>query len=326
MSVNADRIRGSLLGLACGDALEAPVEFCSREEIVARYGVLKDFVAGGGWKRGEWTDDTALALCVCEGIIEAPHDPVMAIGERFLAWYRSGPKDVGTTTRVALQSFAGNWAEAGRRAASQRPAGANGSLMRTVGVALAYPDRHVMLGHSARISAMTHWGPDPEACCAVYCLWVHEILNGADPHQAWYTSIAEVRSKPSEPTSDAPGTRHASPELWQRLEKAPKLPRERWQPSGYAGYVVECLEAAAAAVLQTHTLEDALVALVNLGGETDTMAAVAGGVAGAIYGAQAIPSRWLSRLMHRERLEKAAQGLERVRGTLLRSHVPERTP
>jgi len=166
------RITGAMLGLACGDALGAPAEFKDKAYIQNKWGTLTEMVGGGGWEPGEWTDDTGMALCVAEGILASPDDPVEEIGKRFLEW-RKTAKDVGTTISAALSGYQGDWPQASQstpHARSGKAAG-NGSLMRTLPVALAYSDISQMLQQSARISSMTHWDAQGQACCAIYCCW-----------------------------------------------------------------------------------------------------------------------------------------------------------
>src|SRR5207248_10504600 len=141
-----DRLHASVLGLACGDALGAPAEFQSQVEVQKRWGRLTEMVGGGVWEPGEWTDDTGMALCVAEGILADPEDPVPEAGRRFLEW-RKTAKDVGSTIGAALSAFRGDWAEAARSTpqARQGKAAGNGSLMRTLPVALAYGDPEQML-------------------------------------------------------------------------------------------------------------------------------------------------------------------------------------
>ena len=113
-TTRADRMRGALYGLACGDALGATTEFMSAAEIRDRYGPdgVHDLV-GGGWLHlppGATTDDTAMALCVAEGIAAAGRDAplpaiVDAVGERFVRWYESRPPDVGATVARAIHSY-----------------------------------------------------------------------------------------------------------------------------------------------------------------------------------------------------------------------------
>ena len=316
----------ALLGSATGDALGAPVEFMTREMIERRHGRLTEMVGGGrfGWAPGEWTDDTAMTLAVAEGLLAAPGDldaQIAAIGERFLSWFRSGPKDVGSTIHQALSGFSGDWPAAARSTPAARcdRAAGNGSLMRTLPVALAFPDEEEMLVASARISAMTHFDPLAETCCALHGLWVRRLLAGQDPVNAWREAMETARSRAAlgapTPPHLAPGWASLDHPLWERLARAPSLPADRLQPSGYAGFAVECLEAAVSAVARANSFEEAMVELVNLGGETDTMAAVAGGPAALAFGEGAIPARWTDRLAQRERIAAVATGLARLRRT-----------
>jgi ADP-ribosylglycohydrolase len=200
-------------------------------------------------------------------------------------------------------------------------AASNGSLMRTLPVALAYPDGERMLAMSARISAMTHWDPQAEVCCAAYCLWVRHLLAGAPMGEAWEQALVEscAVAEQGASTDDTPGTAPLPPGFWERLEAIPSLRYEQLQPSGYAGYVVECLEAAVWCCLKGDSLETILVDVVHLAGESDTMAAIAGGAAGACYGASAIPQRWLKTLYQREWLEKVSERLSVLREREIRS-------
>jgi ADP-ribosyl-[dinitrogen reductase] hydrolase len=321
---------GALLGLACGDALGAPVEFLDKAQVEQQHGRLTEMIGGGGgnWEPGEWTDDTGMALAVAEGILEHPADPVAGVGSRFLTWQETA-KDVGTTISAALgnarvqlgASEQIDWAEAGRttpQVATGKAAG-NGSLMRTLPVVLSYAEPGLMLTMSGRISAMTHWDPQAEVCCALYCLWVREILFGVEPQAAWEIAheLAREAAQEGQRSPDTPGPSPVPEAFWDRLEKAPDLRQDEIQPTGYAGYSVHCLEAAVWAVMNFGSLDEALIELVNLGGETDTMAAVAGGALGARYGLEAIPDRWLEVLHQRERLETAAQDLFELRHRLV---------
>ncbi|MDQ3023642.1 MAG: ADP-ribosylglycohydrolase family protein, partial [bacterium] len=102
-----DQFRGCLLGLACGDALGAPLEFLSAAEVAAKHGTVTEML-GGGWlnlRPGQVTDDTQMTLCVAESYIEnggfAPQD----IADRFVEWYRTGPVDIGNLTRTACENL-----------------------------------------------------------------------------------------------------------------------------------------------------------------------------------------------------------------------------
>jgi ADP-ribosyl-[dinitrogen reductase] hydrolase len=330
-----DRFTGALLGLACGDALGAPAEFLSKQQLVARYGHLTEMVGGGlytRWRPGEWTDDTGMTLCVAEGILDQPDDPVAPIGEKFFDW-RAGAKDVGKTIAAALDAYrslqlrlsgAGDmadWAKASRSIPQARTgrAGGNGSLMRTLPVALAYSDRVRLRQKSAHISAMTHWDPQAEASCLVYCLWLLGILEGAELAPAWHRALAATRDRAAEgaPFLDTPGLHPLPDDFWQRLESAHLVRLEDLQPSGFAGYVLDCLEAAVWCTLNNDDAESAIVEAVNLAGEGDTIAAVTGGIVGAYYGAQTLPDRWLEVLEQRQRLATVGRELAALRHQLV---------
>jgi ADP-ribosylglycohydrolase len=315
-ALGPDRITGGLPALACGDALGAPAEFLSRNELQARWGRLTKMVGGGMWEPGEWTDDTGMALCVAEGILACPTDPVQAIGERFLEWAPTA-KDVGSTVRAALAAYDGDWAAASRNTPQAQAglAAGNGSLMRTLPAALAYADREAMLRTSARVSAMTHWDAEAEVCCAVYCLWVQALLEGQPVGDAWQAALEtgfEVADRGSL-APDTPGPAALPAGFWERLAGVEERHYEQLQPGGYAGYVVDCLEAAAWCCLNAASLEEALVLAVNLAGEADTIAAVAGGAAGAAWGREALPARWLDPLYRRGEIEQTAAQLARLR-------------
>lgn len=164
-----DRFRGCLLGLAAGDALGATVEFLSRAEIRARYGVHREII-GGGWlalEPGEVTDDTEMALCIARSIVTLGRVDPADIAARFVEWSLTPPKDIGNTVGAALALIrAGvSWEEAGEqvyRAAPGRRVG-NGSLMRTAPVALFDAWRPQELVRDSRdVSRITHAHPQAQ--------------------------------------------------------------------------------------------------------------------------------------------------------------------
>lgn len=300
------RIEGAFLGLAVGDALGAPLEFLTPDKAKKQFGHLTEMVGNHTWQPGEWTDDTAMALGVARGILAGANgeDEIEKTGEEFLAWAPTA-KDVGNTISAAIRGFhsTNDWFEAARNTPMARSGSAagNGSLMRILPVALAFSDRGEMLRHSALHSAMTHFDPQAEVCCALYCLWIARLLDGEPKREAWRAALEEARNLPRF-YEWTPGPSPLPPEFWPRLQNIENLSFSQLQSSGYAGFVVECLEAAVWCVLHFDSLEETLVQIVNLAGEADTMGAVAGGACGAIYGVEAIPSRWLDALYKRDEL------------------------
>ena len=311
----SSRVRGALLGLAVGDALGAPLEFLSPEVAKSRFGHLTEMVGNQTWAPGEWTDDTAMALAIARGILRNPADPCPEAGRLWVRW-EGNAKDVGSTIRAAISGFKSDddWVMASRQTPQAREgkAAGNGSLMRTLPVALAYPLGEEMLRQSARLSAMTHWDSQAEVCCGIYNFWIAYILAEMPVLEAWELALKHARHLPYF-GFETPGPSPLPTDFWQRLSKAPTLKYEELQPSGYAGYAVECLEAAVWCVLNCESYEDAMIQCVNLAGEADTMAAVAGGAAGAYWGEDAIPSRWLDQLFERDLIENLADALLELR-------------
>lgn len=290
----SDRIEGALLATAAGDALGAPYEF----EPARGPELPVEMVGGGPWAPGEWTDDTAMAIAVAEvaatGADLRDAEAQDAIVARWHEW-SLGAKDVGIQTRSVLHAAArgGVITAAGARAASAvlheetgRTAG-NGSLMRTAPVALAYLDDEDAMVEAARaISELTHF--DRDATDAV-------VLWGCAIRHAVLTTELDVRI----------GLDHLDVDrrrVWaHRLDEA-----EESRPADFPknGWVVGALQAAWSAITTTATagrgpehLRRGIDAAVRSGNDTDTVAAIAGGLLGAAYGASAVPLQWRS-LLH----------------------------
>ncbi|HUZ84290.1 MAG TPA: ADP-ribosylglycohydrolase family protein [Gaiellales bacterium] len=287
-----DRARGALLGLAVGDALGAALEWLSPDQIAARYGgPLRDMVASQTWKRGEWTDDTAMALQLAESLDERDGFDLDDVFARYAVWARGGPKDIGTTvassllharTAAGAQAAAVEW----HRRSGGMTAG-NGSLMRTVPIALRYArDRERLVDASRRDSALTHH--DPLAADA--CVWLNEVV------------AALVRGR--EPPALAGQAADAA-------ASARVTPPDRLLAEAHSalGFVLTALRVGAHAAFEHDGFEPAIVFAANLGGDADTNAAVAGALAGARFGAAAIPQRWLEPLRERDRIAGLAERL-----------------
>lgn len=287
-SKSLDRIRGAMYGVAVGDALGAPLEFMSAECIQARHGVVRDMI-GGGWlnvRPGEITDDTQMTICVARGIAQNPKNPVEPVGMHFIQWYASGPKDVGaicassiSNARSAAHDFSGptesDWKEASIRSHIShggRSAG-NGSLMRTVYVGLYYNHELSVIDKAHRISQMTHYDPIASTACTSYSLAVSRLIHEDDIERRRGLLAYAITGGP-EPEYD--------PDVIASDDFIPNP----------TGYVVDSFAAALHCLYTTDTFEEAVVKAVNLGGDADTIGAITGGLAGALYGYSAIPERW----------------------------------
>ena len=277
MARNEDKMRGALYGVAIGDALGGPLEFMNAEQIKQKYGGRVTEMVGGGWLSltpGETTDDTAMIHAVCEGIMENSSAPIEAIGRRFIEWVNTAPKDIGMTCARSVSTARENlaagmaaetaWDAAGKRTAKENcnHSGGNGALMRTIGTALAYEDEDDRANYTTRIAEMTHCDDLSSDICRYYADAVHHFIKDEQD--------AGVR------TLDAMAVEYGF--------------SSRVNPSGWVQDNMEC---AYFAFVKEADFENVLIEAVNLGGDADTIGAIAGGVAGAYYGYDAIPQRWI---------------------------------
>jgi rhodanese-related sulfurtransferase len=169
-----------------------------------------------------------------------------------------------------------------------------------------------MLTVSARVSAMTHWDPQAELACAIYCLWVRNLLRGLPLPEAWKRALKEGHTLQVEGrrAADTPGPDPVPDPFWRRLETALERRACELQPhDGYADYVLDCLEAVVWCCHQHEKTDEVLIRTVNLGGETDTMAAIGGGVMGVVNGLEGLRKEWLEVLHQRSKIEELGRQL-----------------
>lgn len=285
-----DRAVGCILASAVGDALGSQYEFgpplTANTPVVFGVGCF-------GHGLGEWTDDTSMAVPILQTLADGRslEDPaeLAAITSAWIDWSRDA-KDVGSQTRAVFSRIQPPVTEEeARRAAlaiherSGRSAG-NGSLMRTGPVALGYLDEGAetaLVTAAERVAKLTHWEQDNADACALWCLAIrHAILTGeldvagqvkwlpAESQQRWHDLIAEATAS------------SATPEQFHQSN----------------GWVVAAFQGALAAVANTDLLVDALESAIRGGGDTDTVAAIAGSLAGALYGVSAVPQLWRERV------------------------------
>jgi ADP-ribosyl-[dinitrogen reductase] hydrolase len=281
-----DKVKGALYGLAIGDALGGTTEFMSKAEIERVYGRVTEIIGGGCWQLepGETTDDTAMTIAVAKGILTNPDNPIPHIGEEFLAWAQSGPKDIGNIVRCAIRAYRGNWFEAAERAHEESGglSAGNGSLMRCLPVALAYPDKGRMEEITAVQSKMTHFDPLADEACLIYNRIANRMLNGEKLRDAMRTEVQD--------------TRYAA-----ALDREPSVP-----PSGY---VLHTLLWVVHILNTSPDFESAVQFAANLGGDADTIGAIAGGLAGLECGFAALPKRYVEKILVGAELDLLAEQL-----------------
>lgn len=291
-----DRAIGALVGLAVGDALGAPVEFCQR----GRFTPVTSMTAGGKFKMrlGEWTDDTAMALCLAESLIESRGFDARDQMERYWRWGNEGYNStrdrafgVGKTVAKAMSRY--------RRtgdpfAGSDDPLTAgNGSIMRLAPVVLYYlarPDEATRF--AAESSRTTHQAEEAIQACQLMAQLMCQAIHGAQGKAELFQN------------TPLPG--HS--ELIAGIANRAYLDKQECQIQG-SGYVVESLEAALWCFETTDSFHDAVLKAVNLGDDADTTGAVCGQIAGAYYGFGSIPAQWVADLMDGQRIIEIAGAL-----------------
>lgn len=266
-----DRALGSYLGLALGDALGATVEFMTAREIAATHGVHREIV-GGGWLRlrpGHVTDDTQMCLALGGALLAtAPAFDLRTVAEAFLAWMRTRPPDIGHTCRRGIRRYQLTGALVAEPADDEA---GNGAAMRNLPVVLAtLHDDAAFRAHSLAQARLTHHHPLSDAAVLALGDITRAFLRG----EGLAAGLARA---------------HA-------LVAAHPIFRFRPYPRRSGGYIVETVQTVFDALFHTDTFEDCLVTAVNRGGDADTTGALAGQLAGALYGHAALPARWLRRL------------------------------
>jgi len=273
-SYRDDRAIASYLGLAIGDALGATVEFMTPREIAAQYGV-HDTLRGGGWlhlKPGQVTDDTTMSLALGASILVQGKVDALAAAQAFDRWMRAKPVDIGNTVRRNLLQFrkTGN----PEAPCSEHDAG-NGAAMRVLPVALATLDQPEELVRAACRAQghVTHNSILSDAACECLVFMVQDALRGADKNHLLH--------------------QHASPLVARHPEFKFRGICQNGNPSGY---VVDTLHAVFQGFFDTGSFRACLIDTVNRGGDADTTGAIAGMLAGAVYGLEEIPDAWLKTL------------------------------
>jgi len=276
-----ERAIGSLLGLAVGDALGTTLEFSTRDSRPR----LTDIEGGGPFRLepGQWTDDTSMALALADSLLCCDDLDQNDLMTRFVSWmdedaYSSNGRcfDVGNTVRAALGRFK---ASGDPLAGSTNPRSAgNGSLMRLAPVAIRYwDDDQQRRDAAARQSRTTHGAAEAVDACVAFSDLLAEAIAGEvrsdilrGRSQTWSGQITDIMAG-----------------SWRGKARS---------EIKSSGYVAHSLEAAIWCVARTSSFAEAVLLAANLGGDADTVAAITGQLAGALYGHRSIPSNWLGQL------------------------------
>ena len=305
--ITLEQIKAVMIGHAIGDALGVPVEFCEREEL--KTNPVVDMRGYGTYPvpAGSWSDDTSMSIAALDSLAKGTVN-LDEIMDNFVEWVEEGKYtptgesfDIGRTCLQAIRAYliSNNTSECGQIGEYSN---GNGSLMRIHPFALFAIAKGMTLGKSLDIvregSVLTHAHPRSIYGCGIYSMVLWDILRGTDKSKI-----------PASIENAAVLFDGIYPEESDHYEWAfyKKLVAKTDDEISGSGYVVNTLEAALWCLLTTNSYKECVLKAVNLGEDTDTVAAIAGGLAGALYGYDSIPQEWKDTLIKREYIESLCE-------------------
>ncbi|MEH2406118.1 ADP-ribosylglycohydrolase family protein [Nostoc sp.] len=309
--LTAAKTLSGLMGLCVGDALGVPVEFTSRAERVKS--PVTTMLGYGTWNQppGTWSDDSSLSFCLAECLCRGYS--LDAIANSFWRWYKEAywtPRgdvfDIGQTTHTAIMRLKQGVVphQAGGKVENNN---GNGSLMRIL--PMAYCHRNLTLGELlARVhdvSAITHAHARSQMACGIYISIAVALLEGADLQTAYLQALQDIQTIYSvrEFLLEKP---HFGRVLSGEIAKIPI------EEINSGGYVIDTLESSLWCLLNSSSYSEAVLKAINLGGDTDTTAAVTGGLAGIYYGVENIPQKWMNKIARRQDIIYLAERFARA--------------
>lgn len=298
-----DKMRGMLVGLAVGDAVGTTNEFKRNPDPIS------DMVGGGPFflEPGEWTDDTSMALCLADSLIQKAKFDYTDQLEKYVAWWKHGYNsvkgfcfDIGNTTQTALQNFIVTGDKVSPFS-DNRKAG-NGSLMRLAPIVIAFGKTDLVntCYWAGESSKTTHSAINCVSACRYFAmlLYLASHFTSKDALASAYSAVLDDHLELTLDVADIANT-----DFRVLQYSAVQNP---------SGYVITSLLAALYCFYNTDTFKDGCLMAANLGGDADTVAAIYGQLAGAYYGLDGIPQEWFDRLVWNERIVALADGLFRM--------------
>ena len=299
------QVKGVIIGHAVGDALGVPVEFASRGELAKNPVTEMEGYGTYPVPKGAWSDDTSMTICSFDGLKgdKINFDLIM---QNFAKWYYNDEFtptgktfDVGTTCAIAIGKYVkgSNWKECGL---NDEKNNGNGSLMRinpfVLFTYLLNTNTKTKIDIIELASSLTHAHERSKIACGIYAfvLWellkepsITSVFKGLEKAKSYYANNTELK-------------------YYNRIfsQTFAFLPSEEIKSSGY---VVDSLEASLWCLLTTNSYKECVLKAVNLGEDTDTIGAIAGGLAGALYGYHNIPIEWREALIKKDYLEDLCQ-------------------
>ena len=309
-----NKVLDGLFGLCVGDALGVPVEFIPRSKLKEK--PVTDMIGYGTHNQppGTWSDDSSLTFCLAESLCQGFN--LQDIADKFCKWLYEGywtpygvVFDVGNTTQYAISRLKEgvNPVEAGGK---DEFSNGNGSLMRILPLAfyLEKSDIEQQFAITHQVSCLTHGHIRSQMACGIYVQLAINILKGNTPKLA-YKNMRDIVLKYYSKQPYSIELHHFDRILESDISE---LPEESIKSTGY---VVDTLEASIWCFLNNNSYADTVLTAVNLGGDTDTTAAVAGGLAGIYYGYESIPKNWINKIARKQDIIELAKRLnEKIYG------------
>lgn len=299
------KIYDGIMGLVVADALGVPVEFKKRDTYE-----VTDMIGYGTYNQppGTWSDDSSMTLATVESIGRLGKIDPVDIMDNFSMWIEQAAFtphdevfDVGGATRRAISRYNSGTPISACGGKSKMDNG-NGALMRILPVALAADkdsvDKMVVV---KSVAGLTHNHPISHIACFIYSFMVQNLMNGIDKREALSNAIQVV------------GELYGCSEAWQEYRFLSEIGKYDVDEIRSSGYVVDTLEAAIWCLLNSCNYKDCVLLAVNLGEDTDTVAAVAGGLAGILYscgGENGIPNEWISQIARKDWIKELCDTFE----------------
>jgi len=311
IKMNTNKVKDGLFGLCIGDALGVPVEFYSRKQLEKN--PITDMI---GYKNhnqppGTWSDDSSLAFCLAESLCNGFN--IQDIANKFCKWYYEGywtpygrAFDIGFTTMNAIQRLKAG-IEPSKAGLKKEQSNGNGSLMRTLPLAFYVENmgkEKFEIIH--QVSALTHAHPKSLISCGIYVDMAINLLKGHNINEAYKQTIKTI----NEYYKKSPYANELN--HFKRIleEDISKFPKEKIFSDGY---VIHTLEASLWCCMNNNSYKETVLAAVNLGEDTDTTGAVAGGLAGIFYGFENIPKNWVEQIARKDNIIDLAERLNNAK-------------
>ena len=302
-----DKIKGTIYGQAIGDALGLGTEFMDDHDMawmypngLTHYSEIYQDHHRRRWKKGDWTDDTDMMLCIANAIIKDKGVNLASIAKNFKDWANGEPMGIGANTYKVLMM--GDYVERPMAVSrkvwelSRYRSAANGGLMRTSVVGLLPTD---VRESAADICRLTHYDPRCVGSCVIVTELIHAHVYGLPVPT--YEQIKTISRKYDDRIVE-----------YITLSQNQDIKALGLQEEGSIGYTLKTLAAGLWAYWHAETFKDGLLAVVNAGGDADTNAAVACSILGAKFGFNAIPTEYVDGLIYRDQLEEVANGMMNV--------------